>query len=772
MPVLRLFAAAREAAGTARLEVEGSSVAEVLEHARQRFGPGFGAVLERSRVWVNGQPVTEGQEVREHDVVAVLPPVSGGAGSSARAPAPPPPPSPPPVWPTLGEVVVAPPDRPGPEDDPPAPASRLRWDDVPSAPPPAGRVPWDDPSAPGPDPGEDPAAAATGSAPEARPDPEEDPLAPAPAPAPRARERRGPGARQRRRRPDAAGVFDLDLEGPASEAEERPEGATDALAASPSISWSQDVPATAGPGRWPGTEVHQSVAEWYAARLGDLSGEHDLSWGPESDPGASPGPEEWRADPSSPEDDLWDEPGPEDEETDDGAGWGRAGRRPNRRRRSSRRRRRPPGEDEGWDPHDGPRGPVPSDPVPSDPVRVFVEDPDDAGARPGPGDDVPEPAEGGATEPGESGDARPGGGHGDDGAGFWEATPWVGGDDQPPRGPARSNASWAPTLVPPPPLAPIPTAIPTPIPTPIPTAIPTGRSESAPPATLLVRSPPLAAAAPTPRSVGGAVRGSLALVPPAANRVDHRPTPDLAVVPADARVHVPLGIAWAGVTVATLALGVGAVGLWLAACAAVAALQGTRRWHHRDEAPLPVVAAGLAGGLPLAAVAGLEATVVALGLAVMAALAIRALVPSATAIRDLALSFVLGLPVGLAAMSVVLLAGEQLRAAILLLALAAAYDLGAFLVGSGSSSWWEGPVAGVACIVPVTLFASVVLAPPFSTGSPLLLGLVAAVLAPLGPPAARAVVDGPPGTVPALARLDSLLVMAPVWAWAAIGFLR
>lgn len=74
-----LFAAAREAAGTGHDEVDGATVGEVLARAVARYGDHFGAVLERSRVWVNGSPADPADPVRPGDEVAVLPPVSGGA---------------------------------------------------------------------------------------------------------------------------------------------------------------------------------------------------------------------------------------------------------------------------------------------------------------------------------------------------------------------------------------------------------------------------------------------------------------------------------------------------------------------------------------------------------------------------------------------------------------------------------------------------------------------------------------------------------------------
>lgn len=78
VPVLRLFAAAREAAGTSRDEVPGATVDEVLAVAGERYGRAFRDVLASSRVWVNGEPAEGADPVGPADEVAVLPPVSGG----------------------------------------------------------------------------------------------------------------------------------------------------------------------------------------------------------------------------------------------------------------------------------------------------------------------------------------------------------------------------------------------------------------------------------------------------------------------------------------------------------------------------------------------------------------------------------------------------------------------------------------------------------------------------------------------------------------------
>ena len=78
MAVLRLFASAREAAGTGSDRIDGATVGAVLAHARDRYGEGFASVLAGCRVWRNGEPALAGDAVGADDEVAVLPPVSGG----------------------------------------------------------------------------------------------------------------------------------------------------------------------------------------------------------------------------------------------------------------------------------------------------------------------------------------------------------------------------------------------------------------------------------------------------------------------------------------------------------------------------------------------------------------------------------------------------------------------------------------------------------------------------------------------------------------------
>lgn len=78
MATVLFFASAREAAGTASADIEGSTVGEVITSAVARFGPTLGVVVANSKVWLNGEEVTLSHPVGDKDEVAVLPPVSGG----------------------------------------------------------------------------------------------------------------------------------------------------------------------------------------------------------------------------------------------------------------------------------------------------------------------------------------------------------------------------------------------------------------------------------------------------------------------------------------------------------------------------------------------------------------------------------------------------------------------------------------------------------------------------------------------------------------------
>lgn len=62
------------------VELDAATLGDLLALARADYGAEFGAVLESSRVWINGDEPIDGEAtpLADGDEVAVLPPVSGG----------------------------------------------------------------------------------------------------------------------------------------------------------------------------------------------------------------------------------------------------------------------------------------------------------------------------------------------------------------------------------------------------------------------------------------------------------------------------------------------------------------------------------------------------------------------------------------------------------------------------------------------------------------------------------------------------------------------
>ena len=88
---MRFFAAARDAAGTREVSVPPQALGTLLDALRARARPRLrrGAV-DAARVWVNGEDPVDGAATTLHagDEVAVVPPVSGGAGRASPPPTP------------------------------------------------------------------------------------------------------------------------------------------------------------------------------------------------------------------------------------------------------------------------------------------------------------------------------------------------------------------------------------------------------------------------------------------------------------------------------------------------------------------------------------------------------------------------------------------------------------------------------------------------------------------------------------------------------------
>jgi CDP-diglyceride synthetase len=103
--------------------------------------------------------------------------------------------------------------------------------------------------------------------------------------------------------------------------------------------------------------------------------------------------------------------------------------------------------------------------------------------------------------------------------------------------------------------------------------------------------------------------------------------------------------------------------------------------------------------------------------------------------------------------------------ALVLMGMMVVYDSAAYLIGTGAKRRWEGPIAGIASVGILSVLVAAVVSPPFTGSSPWILGGMAAVLLPLGPVVCRRLIGQArsQARVPALRRLDSVVLLAPAW---------
>jgi hypothetical protein len=183
-----------------------------------------------------------------------------------------------------------------------------------------------------------------------------------------------------------------------------------------------------------------------------------------------------------------------------------------------------------------------------------------------------------------------------------------------------------------------------------------------------------------------------------------------------------------------------------------------------DPVRLPVVVG--AAALPLAAAGGSLLLAGALVATVVTVPAWRLLVPAGTDPAAIAMTALVVPAFGIAAAAPVLLHRLGPWAAIVLLVLVSAYDAGDFLVGTGAGTAWEGPAAGVLAVAVCAFVAAAFPLPPLEVDGAVALGALTGILAPFGPPLGSLLVGD--GRTPArfVRRLDVLLLVAPVAAWA------
>ena len=122
-----------------------------------------------------------------------------------------------------------------------------------------------------------------------------------------------------------------------------------------------------------------------------------------------------------------------------------------------------------------------------------------------------------------------------------------------------------------------------------------------------------------------------------------------------------------------------------------------------------------------------------------------------------------GLFVGLAAAAPTLAYRVDIGAAAALIIFVSVYEMGDYLVGSGSKNAVEGPLAGVTAIAVFAFALWVVTFVPFRENSLLAFGALAAGLCPIGQLMGSAILPRSDARASAVRRLDSLLVLGPAW---------
>ena len=232
--------------------------------------------------------------------------------------------------------------------------------------------------------------------------------------------------------------------------------------------------------------------------------------------------------------------------------------------------------------------------------------------------------------------------------------------------------------------------------------------------------------------------------------------------------RIRLGAAWFVLLAGAFVVGMGALSVLYAAAAALAGYQAATAWRQREQWPNRWAAGLAAGAIALAGLGGSAAV----GLAVLGALPVILIVSAADrrvhgVIGSVGLTIQCSLFVGLAGASALLAWDVDFGAAIVLVALVCAYEVGDFVVGSGSTNSLEGPIAGMAAIGVVTFALWAINMSPFEDDALIGFGGLAAALAPVGQLLASAVLPAADARAPALRRLDTLLVLGPVWAIAA-----
>ena len=232
--------------------------------------------------------------------------------------------------------------------------------------------------------------------------------------------------------------------------------------------------------------------------------------------------------------------------------------------------------------------------------------------------------------------------------------------------------------------------------------------------------------------------------------------------------RVRLGIVWFVGSIAAVVLGTVATALWFGVAFAAAGSHTLRTWRARGAPVDPQVA--LVAVAATVAAAAVHPRVMGVAVLLLAAVAVALAARErgsgegmGQAVARASIVLQSALPTAVAGGCFVLLADMEIWAAVSLVLLVSAYETGDFLIGSGSVSAWEGPLAGAVAVLVVTLAIAALGFPPFGVGEAFAFGLLVGPGAFGGQMLASAMLPHARAFAPALRRVDSLLLTAPLW---------
>jgi hypothetical protein len=232
-----------------------------------------------------------------------------------------------------------------------------------------------------------------------------------------------------------------------------------------------------------------------------------------------------------------------------------------------------------------------------------------------------------------------------------------------------------------------------------------------------------------------------------------------------------LGILWFAGVVAGALIYAPVAGVLVAGVAVLGGLQTADAHFSGQGSVSRDTSLGLSGGLAgLIALAGINGMfyvgmVSILGVAICIAVAIWAegFEDYDAVVESTQISIRSAIPVGVAAGSMAALGQAAPFALITLVVLISAYEIGDFSVGTGSANALEGPIAGIAFLGVVAYAARLLPLEPMTAETIIAFAALTAVCCPLGQIFASALLPHGDRWAPALRRLDSYLVAAPLW---------